>query len=78
MLCCCVATTSIAQALRLYKPPDLSTGHGGFCYAFFLPFLGHKNPRELLLRYQDKEERASAALRLRGAGGGSPQINSPR
>lgn len=44
----------------------------------FLPFLGHKNPRELLLRYQDKEERAPAALRLRGAGGGSPQINSPR
>lgn len=44
----------------------------------FLPFLGRKNRRELLLRYQVKEERAPAALRLRGAGGGSPQINSPR
>lgn len=34
--------------------------------------------RELLLRYQDKESAPPAALRLRGAGGGSPQINSPR
>lgn len=31
---------SISQALRLYKPPDLSTGHGGFCYAFFFDFGG--------------------------------------
>ena len=31
---------SISQALRLYKPPDLSTGHGGFCYAIFRPFGG--------------------------------------
>lgn len=29
---------SISQALRLYKPPDLSTGHGGFCYAVFGDF----------------------------------------
>ena len=31
---------SISQALRLYKPPDLSTGHGGFCYAVFCGFGG--------------------------------------
>lgn len=31
---------SIAQALRLYKPPDLITGHGGFCYALFCGFWG--------------------------------------
>lgn len=32
----------------------------------------------MLLRYQDKEERAPAALRLRGAGGECPQISGPR
>lgn len=69
---------SISQALRLYKPPDLATGHGGFCYAFFCPFWGYYNCRELLLRYQDKEGRAPAALLPRGAGGGSPQIIRPR
>lgn len=31
---------SISQALRLYKPPDLTTGHGGFCYAYFCGFVG--------------------------------------
>lgn len=31
---------SISQALRLYKPPDLSTGHGGYCYAVFWHFVG--------------------------------------
>lgn len=50
----------------------------GLLLCRFLPFWGHDIVRELLLRYQDKEERAPAALRLRGAGGGSPQINSPR
>lgn len=30
---------SIAQALKLYKPPDLITGHGGFCYAVFCDFV---------------------------------------
>ena len=50
----------------------------GLLLCCFLPFWGRKNRRELLLRYQVKEERAPAALRLRGAGGGSPQINSPR
>lgn len=69
---------SIAQALRLYKPPDLSTGHGGFCYAVFCRFFGRGFGRELLLRYQDKEERAPAALRLRGGWGQRPQIISPR
>ena len=44
----------------------------------FLRFFGRILCRELLLRYQDKEERAPAALRLRGAGGGSPQIGGPR
>ena len=29
---------SISQALRLYKPPDLTTGYGGFCYATFCGF----------------------------------------
>lgn len=32
--------------------------------------------RELLLRYQDKEERAPAALRLRGAGGSAPRLSA--
>lgn len=67
---------SIAQALRLYKPPDLTTGHGGFCYAVFWRFCRHTNRRELLLRYQDKEERAPAALRLRGAGGSAPRLSA--
>lgn len=44
----------------------------------FFAFWGRVFARELLLRYQDKEERAPAALRLRGAGGGCPQISSPR
>ena len=44
----------------------------------FLRFRGRDFARELLLRYQDKEERAPAALRLRGAGGGCPQISGPR
>lgn len=30
---------SIAQALRLYKPPSPAMGHGGFCYAVFCYFL---------------------------------------
>ena len=44
----------------------------------FLRFWGRVFARELLLRYQDKESAPPAALRLRGAGGDSPQINSPR
>ena len=50
----------------------------GLLLCLFLPFSGHKIGRELLLRYQDNEERASATLRLRGAGGGCPQISGPR
>lgn len=69
---------SISQALRLYKPPQPSNGPRGLLLCGFLPFFGHRSRRELLLRYQDKEERAPAALRLRGAGGGCPQISGPR
>lgn len=50
----------------------------GLLLCCFWPFFGRDFGRELLLRYQDNEERAPAALRLRGAGGGSPQISGPR
>lgn len=40
----------------------------------FFAVLGRGFERELLLRYQDKEERAPAALRLRGAGGSAPRL----
>lgn len=60
------------------QAPEPSNGPRGLLLCHFLRFWGRGFGRELLLKYQDKEERAPAALRLRGAGGGSPQINSPR
>ena len=77
MVCCCVAITVYHRARDYTSPQTCQQAMGAFVM-LFLPFRGHKNRRELLLRYQDKEERAPAALRLRGAGGGSPQISSPR
>lgn len=77
MVCCCVATTVYHRPCDYTSPLTYQQATGAFVMPFFA-VLGRGFGRELLLRYQDKEERAPAALRLRGAGGGSPQISSPR
>lgn len=77
MVCCCVAITVYHRARDYTSPQTCQQAVG----AFVMPFsaiLQARLRRELLLRYQDKEERAPVALRLRGAGGGCPQISSPR
>ena len=77
MVCCWPQLQYITEPVTI-QAPEPSNGPRGLLLCRFLPFFGRGFGRELLLRYQVKEERAPAALRLRGAGGGSPQISSPR
>jgi hypothetical protein len=58
------------------QAPEPSNGPRGLLLCHFLRFWGRGFGRELLLRYQDKEERAPAALRLRGAGGSAPRLSA--
>ena len=77
MVCCCVAITVYHRARDYTSPRAQQWATGAFVMPLFA-VCGRVLRRELLLRYQDKEERAPAAQRLRGAGGGCPQISSPR